>query len=134
MTYSTLGDAVYTQLHEKKEDKKEDKKGSYTKYAKKMPSLIRFNGLYAALKYLQDMKDVKNDKDAEAYLENFFNVVGDESKRFLAFRDLLPIDKNTTDKKIDFIFSCDGNKTRLLTQLAHAQAEWFKRFAEANND
>lgn len=93
----------------------EAKSSEYKSYAKKIPMMIKTNGLGATLAFIKS----KNERYKKIY---------HQIAEWIAQNELF--NYNTRTDLVDFVISCDSTVYRALTIEILALFNWLRRFAE----
>jgi CRISPR-associated protein Cmr5 len=122
MTGIEQGRAAYAYSYAS-EGSKLTKKKEYKSYARKIPTLIKTNGLGATLAFIASKKDEDRSKGGYAY-----KVIYDQISQWLAHKGFLP----QQDDDLAFrVSSLDSPAYRAVTGEVLALFKWLTRFAAA---
>jgi len=99
--------------------------GSYKSYVKKMPMLIKTNGLGAALAFVFSKRTTETKKNAYGY-----TLLYDDIAKWLKRdeKELVKFDKN--EDLVKEVVSLNSSEYRAVTIEVLAFLEWLRRFAE----
>ncbi len=99
-------------------DRNQNKPDEYKSYAKKIPMLIKTNGLGATLAFMQSKGGT-------------YNLLLNQTKEWLVKAPLFGVEEN--DDLIQKIISMDSAEYRAVTIEVLALYSWIRRFAEGFN-
>lgn len=105
-------------------DKKVD--GAYKSYVKKIPMLIKTNGLGAAFAFIKSK--MKNDKDKKEFAYHL--VYMQTAIWFKEHRSYLLPELTNENNLVDEIIKLNSNQYRAVTNEVLALFNWLRRFAE----
>lgn len=103
---------------------KSDKKKEYKSYVKKMPMLIKVNGLGAAIAFAF----AKGSKNGSAQTNDPWGLLYSQLEEWLRQKNVLKTEQNALAKALT---SSDSATYRAATVEVLALLNWMKRFADA---
>ncbi|HHW01218.1 MAG TPA: type III-B CRISPR module-associated protein Cmr5 [Thermoanaerobacterales bacterium] len=102
-----------------------DKRKEYKQYVKKLPMLIKTNGLGAALAFVRSKISDKTSESGHAY-----KLIYDQIAEWLKKDDKKLIDLSGDADLVAAIISLDSSQYRAVTIEVLAFLNWLRRFAE----
>ncbi|MCR4429800.1 MAG: type III-B CRISPR module-associated protein Cmr5 [Tepidanaerobacteraceae bacterium] len=102
-----------------------DKRKEYKQYVKKLPMLIKTNGLGAALAFVKSKISDKTSESGHAY-----KLIYDQIAEWLKKDDKKLIDLSGDADLVAAIISLDSSQYRAVTIEVLAFLNWLRRFAE----
>lgn len=107
------------------EVKSMDKNKEYKAYAKKLPMMIKINGLGAVLAFCKSKIRDERDKAGYAYKKLYEHIT-----KWLKSDDKQLIILSANDDLVEKVISLDSNDYRAVTVEVLAFLSWLRRFAE----
>ena len=103
----------------------------YTSYVKKMPMLIKTNGLGATFSFYLSKIDPSQDQESKE--SKTYRLIGNHLTNYLKQSPIQPTEIrncNNFNNLIEKILSCDSTQYRLITQDVLAFVNWLRRFSD----
>jgi len=101
------------------------KKKEYKSYVKKVPMLVKTNGLGPTLAFIKSKSSNDQNKSGYAY-----RLIYEQTKEWLKKDEKNLIDINVNDDLVEKIISLDSPSYRAITNEVLAFFKWVSRFAE----
>lgn len=118
-------EAAFGYVKNAKESLGNEKSKNYKSYVKKVPMLIKTNGLRAAMAFIY----------AKARKEEAYRHIYEQMGKWLQVNPIKAIDMDTNrDAIISKVLSLEGKDYRMITLEILALFTWLKRFAEGMID
>ncbi|MDI3535032.1 MAG: CRISPR-associated protein Cmr5 [Thermosediminibacterales bacterium] len=109
-----------------REGSKIDRSKEYKQYVKKMPMLIKTNGLGAALAFVKS----KSEEDKTKKSGYAYKLIYDQIAGWLKQDDKKLIDLSGDTDLVAAVISLDSSQYRAVTMEVLAFLNWLRRFAE----
>ncbi len=108
-----------------KEGNEINKKKEYKSYVKKIPMLIKTNGVGATFAFIKSKGTIDKNKAGYAYY-----LIYNQTKKWLKKDDKKLIELNDDDDLVDKIISLNSLEYRAVTIEVLAFFNWLRRFAD----
>lgn len=128
--YAKVGKLISSSFSFEGEKYKDDK---YSSYVKKIPMLIKTNGLGSTFAFVKsNFKKAKKDKQpgSDQNPKNAYDLIYKQTKDWLVSKALITPDKDL----IDDIISKKSTEYRVITNEVLAFFNWLRRFAEGDEE
>ena len=104
--------------------------GRYSSHVKKIPMLIKTNGLGPAFAFIFSKGKVDSNKDGD----KAYNLIYVQTKEWIEKNPVITYDKEAEDSFMEYIVSLPSDKYKNLTVEIIAFLNWVRRFADGMED
>lgn len=124
------GKSIFKNVQIRTEWFKDDK---YKSYVKKVPMLIKTNGLGSTFAFIKSKREKEKNRKRPGEKENpknAYDLIYEQTKQWLKKEDKSLIDINEGDDLVEKIISLDSPEYRAVTNEMLSFFKWVSRFAE----